>query len=214
MSGDYLFYDPRRYGINLKWLRDEGKFNSTPWYERVGNLFGGLVGQLISIIKELVNRVVGIVDFVLTLLGIMLPKRIRVRFVILRNQAREALLGDERRPEAVRQVELQRVDDAVGLMREFFRKQVNTRVQAAGGRMVETLPFPAPVSALDPQCGGRAIMEEFSEGGAYFRRHAASSRAGRWLGYGAPVTIFIVNDVDGKGGCSLGPLTDYVSRTM
>lgn len=211
VAGDYLFYDPRRFGINLKWLRDEGKFNGTPWYERVGTLLWGLGRQLISVIRELVNRIVGIVDFILTLLDIMLPKRIRIRFVILRNHSGEALLGDENLPDAVRQAQLQRIDDAVALMREIFRKQVNTRVRAAGGKMVETLRFPAPVSALDPRCGGRAFMEEFVEVGAYFRRHAASSQAGRWLGYGAPVTIFIVHDVDGKAGCSLGPLTDYVT---
>ncbi|HEX6384029.1 MAG TPA: hypothetical protein VF177_05105, partial [Anaerolineae bacterium] len=29
--------------------------------------------------------------------------------------------------------------------------------------------------------------------------------------YGAPVTVFIVRDISLKGGCSLGPLVDYVT---
>ena len=32
VEDDFLFDDPRRYGINLKWLRDEGRFNDSPWW--------------------------------------------------------------------------------------------------------------------------------------------------------------------------------------
>jgi hypothetical protein len=34
IENDHLFYDPRTYGINLKWLRDKGRFNDGPWYEK------------------------------------------------------------------------------------------------------------------------------------------------------------------------------------
>ena len=37
---DFLFYDPRSYGINLKWLRDKGKYND-PWYKSVSQLVIG-----------------------------------------------------------------------------------------------------------------------------------------------------------------------------
>src|SRR3954464_12504395 len=30
---DFLFYDPRNYGINLKWVTDKGKFNES-WLEK------------------------------------------------------------------------------------------------------------------------------------------------------------------------------------
>ena len=50
---DFLFYDPRSYGINLKWLRDKGKYNE-PWYRSIadvviGNVpYGDLVRRLSS----------------------------------------------------------------------------------------------------------------------------------------------------------------------
>ncbi len=31
---DFLFYDPREWGINLKWIRDKGKFNKS-WWDKV-----------------------------------------------------------------------------------------------------------------------------------------------------------------------------------
>ena len=31
VANDFLFYDPRTYGINLKWLKDKGKYNEPVW---------------------------------------------------------------------------------------------------------------------------------------------------------------------------------------
>jgi hypothetical protein len=87
---------------------------------------------------------------------------------------------------------------------------------------VKLLPFdktftqfvsaPAPSAALDVQCGAGALGEEFSEAGDFFASHTA----GWWFGVPTsgrfPVTAFVVRDVkDGKLGCSLGPLSDYVT---
>jgi hypothetical protein len=30
-------------------------------------------------------------------------------------------------------------------------------------------------------------------------------------GYGEPIGVFVVRDIAGKGGCSMGPLSDYVT---
>lgn len=81
--GDVVFYDPRRYGINLKWLKDEGKFNDTPWYADVANFVSSLAGELQALWEELLQRGLGLADGLLTLVGIMVPKRIRLRVVVL-----------------------------------------------------------------------------------------------------------------------------------
>ncbi|WP_157519375.1 hypothetical protein [Herbidospora mongoliensis] len=210
VANDYVFYDPRRYGINLKWLRDKGKFNSKPWYESVADALTGILDELGNFVFEIVNRAFGVVDFVLTFFGIMLPKRVRVRIVILRGADGRAIIADGRLPQRDLAAQKQELDDAIAVIKKCFREQLNTRVRAAGGVLVETLPFPAPQAALHVRCGTGAWREDFQEAGKYFRYNAATNRSQALLGYGAPITIFVVDDVEDKVGCSISLLSDYV----
>lgn len=207
---DYLFYDPRRRGINLKWLRDKGKYNSKPWYESVTDAVSGFFSELANFIYEIINRGLGIVDFVLSFFGIMLPKRVRLRIVILRDEHGRAILADERLSDSDRAVQQQQLDDGIAVIRTCFREQLNTSVRAAGGVLIETLPFPAPRSALNVKCGSGAWGEDYQEAGNYFRRNMVANNSHYLLGYGAAITIFVVDEIEGELGCSLGPLTDYV----
>lgn len=206
---DYLFYDPRRRGINLKWLSDKGKYNSRPWYESVIDGFSGFFSEFGNLIYELVNRVIGIVDLVLTFFGIMLPKKVRLRIVILRNERGRAVIADDRLPESQRVMEQQLLDDAIAVIRKCFKEQLNTTVKAAGGILVETLKWPAPRSALYVESGTGAWGEDYQEAGSYFRSNMVRNNSHYLLGYGAAITIFVVEDIDIKIGHSLGPLTDY-----
>jgi hypothetical protein len=211
VSSDYLFYDPRRYGINLKWVRDKGKYNSKPWYESVTDGVYGFVSELVHTIYEAANRLVGLVDLVLTFFGIMIPKRVRIRIVILRDADGCAIIADERLPADKLVDEQKQLDDAIGVIRKCFDEQMNTSVRAADGVLVETLPFPAPQNALHVQCGTGAWGDDFQDAGHYFRNNKASGGpGGAPAGYGAPITVFVVDDVEGELGCSLGWLQDYV----
>jgi hypothetical protein len=76
---------------------------------------------------------------------------------------------------------------------------------------------PAPAAALDVDCGARSWRQDLGEAGRYFRTtraealRGASSPAGGVTGYGGPVAVFVVRDIAGKAGCSMGPLSDYVT---
>jgi hypothetical protein len=210
VSSDYLFYDPRRHGINLKWLRDKGKHNSKPWYESVTDAASGFFSELGNFFYELINRGIGVVDFVLTFFGIMLPKRVRLRIVILRDERGRAIIADERLPESQRAAQQKQLDDAIAVIRKCFKDQLNTKVRAAGGTLIETLKFPAPRSALYVKCGAGAWGEDYQDAGRYFRSNMVANNSHYLLGYGAAITIFVVEDIEDKIGCSLGPLTDYV----
>src|SRR5215208_4164426 len=133
VSSDYLFYDPRRYGINLKWLRDKGKYNSKPWYESVTDAVTGFVSEVVDLFLEVGNRLIGITDFVLTFFGIMLPKRVRIRIVILRDHNGRAIIADAGLPAPQLADEQQQLDDAIGVIRTCFDEQMNTSVRAADG---------------------------------------------------------------------------------
>jgi hypothetical protein len=68
-------------------------------------------------------------------------------------------------------------------------------------------------SALSGAVSGGALHNEFTEAGAYYAKNTAGSG---WLRMNLqfPITIFIVRDITGKIGCSLGPLTDYVTLSI
>jgi len=68
---------------------------------------------------------------------------------------------------------------------------------------------------LDVHCDRIAVWEDLWATGARFhllglRLHL---RAGlrRLLGYGAPVLVIVVRSIAQHDGCSLGPLTDYIT---
>lgn len=212
-AGDTLFYDPRRYGINLKWLADKGKYNDSPWYESVADAVGSFFAEFATLLIEILNRAIGVVDFLLTLLGIMLPKKMRVGIVVLRDAQGNALLADDRLPPADLADQEQKLQDAVDVTKQCLKNQVKVDLRTADGSSSDDaedfyriLPFPAPTYALDVKCGAGLWGQDFGQTGRYFRRHSSANRPF----YGSPVTIFVVQDVADKLGCSLGPLTDWV----
>lgn len=68
-------------------------------------------------------------------------------------------------------------------------------------------------SAISGKNSGGALYNEYGEAGEYFAKNTAGWG---WLRMNLyfPVTIFIVRDISGKIGCSLGPLTDYVTLSI
>ena len=94
--------------------------------------------------------------------------------------------------------------------RRVFATAARTAVLPANPLIV-TVPEPAPTAVLDVHCDDGAWQEDFKTAGAYFRDWSAQNWHGTLLGYAAPVTVFIVRDISLKGGCSLGPLADYVT---
>lgn len=210
VENDFLFYDPRRYGINLKWLRDEGKYNDSPWWEDVGDALSSGWGYLFNGLKEAFWRILGLPDLILSLLGILIPKKLRVRVTILRDTDGKALYGDEELPQADRERELQLVQDAIDLFKKVFKDEANINVLAAGDKWINIASGPAPSAALTAPCGFELFTDGFSEAGAYYRWVAYKDAKGLLIGYGQSITAIVVDDISDKAGCSLGPLTSYL----
>lgn len=160
-------------------------------------MLGGVAAQSLNVLRETANRVPGLVDTAAGFVGVRPYKKMLLRVVILRDEEGKALAPDEAVIPSF--LEAQRV----------FMDQARVRLLPAG-TMVATLDQPAPAPALDVHCDDGAWQEDFDTAGEFFRRHEARSR-GRISGYGAPVTVFVVRDISNKGGCSLGPLTNYVT---
>lgn len=159
---------------------------------------GGTVAQSLNVLKETVKRTLALPDFAGHMAGIQPYKTLRVRVTILRDEGGQPLAEEEE------------VTPSLDEARRIFSEGAHVRLLPAG-RPVVTVPGPAPRAALDVHCDDGAWQEDFGAAGAYFRQHAASRNEGQRRGYGAPVTVFIVRDISNKGGCSLGPLADYVT---
>lgn len=158
----------------------------------------GGASQATNVIKESLKRLSGLVELGANAVGVQPYKQLRLRVVVLRDEQGEPLC-------AVQDV-LASWDEAS----RIFSLRSHIRIIGATPRVV-VLPHPAPVTALDVHCDDGAWQEDMDEAGDFFRRNCAKTASGKWLGYGAPVTVYVVRNISNKGGCSLGPLTDYVT---
>ena len=157
---------------------------------------GGGVHQLGSFGREAVSRVLGVPEFVASLAGSRRRKQLRLRIVILRDERGQPVVSDGA------------VEEALEETRRVLEREAGTRVVAVDGGLVTTADERAPTTALDSPCTDSGLWRtDLGAAGPYFRRLRVRGAVGR----GAPITIFVVRDVVGKCGCSLGPLGDYVT---
>lgn len=167
----------------------------------VGRVATSAARMGVNAIKEGVNRFLGIPGWIAYSFGIRWPMKIRLRVVILRDQNND-LVAD---PKDV----LPSIQEA----QEIFKQEANIRIEPDPFTKDFFLspPTAAPKEVLDVRCGSGALLDEFGAAGRYFNRWKASRASSFFVGYATPLTVFIVNDIRGKKGCSLGPLVDYVT---
>ncbi len=158
----------------------------------------GLLWQIFNIIKEVINRVVKLPELILTLLGWRFSKKLKLRIVILRDERGLPLISNE--------LVVPAFDEA----RRILGRGARIEVEPAGWQVV-TAPHGAPKAALDVHCTDGAWRDDLGLAGTFFRELMATTPAGTLIGYGAPVTVFIVRSITTHNGCSLGPATDYVT---
>jgi hypothetical protein len=158
-----------------------------------------------NVAKEVGNRVLGLPEAGLNALGVLPAKKLRLRVFVLADGPDHNVLGVPTANVAGT------VDPAIRLAKEIFWREARISIVAAGGQLVTVDPVPSPPAALTVHCDGDAYLEDFQAAGDYFQARIATNAIGSALGTGAPVTAFIVKEVVGKAGCSLGPLVDYVT---
>jgi hypothetical protein len=167
----------------------------------------GLAGagaELLNAGTEVVNRVLGVPGLAANLAGHARPKRLRVCAVILR--APDRPLATE-----------QAVREALEVADGIFRREAETELVWDEWPRVHTVEDPSPGYALDVDCGANSWKQDLGGAGAYFRRTLeealgdASAAGARATGHARPIGVFVVRDIAGKAGCSLGPLSDYVT---
>lgn len=164
-------------------------------------IIGRLLDELINLFTEIIWRFVGIVDAILDALGVTLLKKMRVCVIILRDEKGTALSTEaDLRP-------------AIDSAKQIYLDAANVQLTV---ERILTLDEPAPGRALDVSCGVGAWGEDFWLTGAYFdfqsSLHCLTGAVSRIVGYGGQISVFVVRDITGTAaGCSLGPLSDYVT---
>ena len=182
-------------------------------------IIGRLIKWIWNVVLTIVWGVAGVIDFVLSVVGVRPEKKLRVCTV---------MLCDERgTPVGAKADVVTHLQNSI----DIYRDEANVRVirsapfqydsgfadkEQAGEDWVCVYDRPSPKNILNVGCDSPAASEDLGTPGAQFEILASTqccfySNFRRLIGYGAPVVVFVVRDVKGKLGCSLGPLTDYVT---
>jgi hypothetical protein len=179
--------------VNPKIRRRKMGFLSDLWNVVKG--VGRVIGRVIATVWGLL---VGIFDF---LLGFLTwpPKKLRYQVFIL---------SDDKGP----LIDPTALQPSIDFFTKTYKDRFNIKVIPYGKPNIQIIDEKAPSAALDVSCGGGAFSGEFGEAGAFFAKHLAG-----WnlipISLAFPVSIFIVRSMTGADGCSIGPLTDYVTMT-
>ena len=156
--------------------------------------------QLASLLREAGSRILGLPDLVGSFAGVRLRKKLRLRLVVLRDAQGMPVVPEHD------------VEEALAEARAVLAQEAQIDIVPVGERLIDSPDEPSPPHALESPCGDQGLWRtDLGPAGAFFRARLASSSRASPLGYGAPVTVFVVRDVLGKCGCSLGPLGDYVT---
>jgi hypothetical protein len=159
-----------------------------------------VVRVVVRIVTAVIGLVLGIFDL---LLGFLTwpPKKVRLQIFILSNSA-GALMNPAD------------LTLSVDFARKTLKDRFNVKLLPYSKNMIEIIKEPAPAAALDVSCDWGALEDEFGEAGEYFGSHLAGWNAIP-ISLTFPITVFIVHDFkDSKEGCSLGPLSDYLTLSI
>lgn len=183
-------------------------------------ILGRIIKWILNIAITAVWGLLGIIDFLLNLVGVKPEKKLRISMLVLRDSSGNLVASDS---DLV--THLQHAID-------IFFEQANVRVIRsgplnydsgfAGKETADTNWFKEMLESsanniLDVACGVAAAGEDLWIPGVKFeylagiRMYYGNFR--RLIGYGAPIPIFVVRDSGSSStlGCSLGPLADYVT---
>jgi len=158
----------------------------------------GVASFAVQFVKGVVHRIIGIPEFFGTLFGYMPEKQIAIEpLILMKDGTPLATLAD--------------VQTVLDLAADTFHEQVNVRVVNGQGRRPLILAAEVPPDNLSVTCAdSKVFFSNFSDVGAWFRSNQAEKMSGTIFGYGQPVTVFVVENVEGNNsGCCTGFISDY-----
>jgi hypothetical protein len=178
---------------------------------------GRLAKMLWNSAVSLIYFLIGLIELLLWKAGVRPVKKLRIGFLVCSDENGEPLAGTEDIPSAIEYA--RSVFDAAKV--EIVPALPPPKRMSESGEQVEGLRWMRILSTGDStriiraDCDGKAILQDLGLHGSRFQFntiqamfHAAFRRA---TGIGAPVAVFVVEDLNGFGGCSLAWLSDYIT---
>lgn len=188
---------------------------------------GALVRWVFAIGRLVLWTVVALLDAVASLVGIRPEKKLRVCTIILRDENDQPVAAVADVVNALndaiqilyQEANVQLLNSAPFQFTSGAAKYFGSGPILADASWVRIYPAASATRVLDVACGGQAAIDDLGEVGTNNRiRSFANCWWGNWrrvLGYGGPVVIFILRSIRTGSrddfGCSLGPLSDYVT---
>lgn len=182
-------------------------------------IFGRGAKWLWNIFHTATHLILGIAEYGLMNLGIQPTKKMRVNVVLFKDPNDNLL------------VEKVKVFEGLQHAIDLFQSAAKVRLLPATGvknknsadgdnsNVIDDWIYvpdnPPDSRVLDVDCDFKAFAQDLWLPGSVFQFMTMSwsfpFNFQRLIGYGAPVTVFIVRDIKKFGGCSIGPLSDYIT---
>ena len=163
------------------------------FFSKVWGAVKGAARQIGGIIGEIGGRLIRLPDLLFGFTG-WWKKKLRIKILILTDQDDAAAMSPAD------------LTASIEYAKRVFKDRFNVELLPYPGTevaIVDILTTPAPGSALNVSCGTSSWGEEFGGAGQFFADHL--------VGLVFPITVFVVSGIDNADGCSLGPLTDYIT---
>lgn len=155
------------------------------------NLIKGILRAIARLIIETIHRLLfNIPDMLFGFLK-WPGKKIRIKIFILKIDEQDLSISPAD------------LETSLKFATKIFREKFNVDLLPVDRSFVEVLSQIAPEGVLYTKGGRGGLIEEFKTAGNFFAANLVSPIY--------PITVFVVKDIEGATGCSLGPLTDYVT---
>ncbi len=158
---------------------------------RTWNIIKGIIRVMVRIIIEILHRV--LINLFDTLFGFLNwpRKKFRIKIFILPDPQGNAASSSD-------------MHASIDYAQRIFKKHFNVTLSAHHKEpFAELFPAVPPIGVLYTKGGIGALKEEFKIAGSFFSTNLS--------GILYPVTVFVVVKIKGASGCSLGPMSDYVT---
>lgn len=172
--------------------------------KKIGKAIVSGIDSLVNTVGEILGRFIGLPGFFLDLIVPWPRKKLRMRILILPNEDGTPL-------HATRDLVLE-ARAAYDLARSILKREANVKLISYGSHSrVEVLDVNPPTAALEPRCRG-PFIDSFGEAGWFYLANKQYSVSTLLLGNGAPISAFIVREIENGDnvGCSPGAFSDHL----
>lgn len=169
-------------------------------------IIGGIIRAILNWVTDIVTRILSLPDLILSYAGVLVPKKMYVKGVILNDNGTPFATEEALMP-------------SINFARDLFLRECNVNLIYTG-TCVPKINTPTEAQTVD--CGSSGFFADlFGIQGAHFE--FVSNDCGfkdgfrRVLGLGAEILVFIIKDVQPSGptsdvvGCSFAATHNYVS---